>query len=56
MVPGCFHPWLNALLTIETIFLTDCQPYPDPDSGTDHGQCGVPIDKEMWPELHVSST
>lgn len=36
------------------IFLTDCQPYPDPDSGAYHGQRDIPTDQKMRPELHVS--
>ncbi len=36
-------------------FWKDCQPHPDPDSGAHYGQCNLPSDQKMWPELHVST-
>lgn len=42
-------------LTVQLMFLKDCQPHPDPDSGANHGQRDLPSDQKMWPELYVSS-
>lgn len=45
----------EKILTVQFIFLKDCQPHPDPDSGAYHGQLNLPSDQKMWPELYVST-
>lgn len=35
-------------------FPPDCQPYPDPHFGANHGQFGLPPDLEVQIKLHVS--
>lgn len=46
---------LEKILIVQFLFLKDCQPHPDPDSGARHGQCNLSSDPKMWPELHVST-
>ncbi|TKS67168.1 Solute carrier family 15 member 1 [Collichthys lucidus] len=42
----------EQILTVKLMFLKDCQPHPDPNPGAYHGQCNLPPDQKMWPELY----
>lgn len=50
-----YYTLSEKILTVQFMFLKDCQPHPDPDSSAYHGQRYLPSDHKMWTELYVST-